>query len=237
MGRTSETSNGLGSLFKTTLSDKPPGRLGGEEDEDGKGSGEHPLKSDRHTEILLANLEIDDENRGNIPESSLLVKIIVAISHSTDDNRTNGPEHLKHLRSRSSKLERHDLGTVGGRIGDENTPGNTLKELSDEHDGQRVGKVEDEDEGVEEHETQDGSPSVSDTAGDGTGDGDTDDGANGATDLESRLPLCLDNIFALGVTPDTVSVGESGEGDEVTDEENTVSLHDLQPLKLATIHQ
>lgn len=169
----------------------------------------------------------------NIPESSLLMKIIVAISHSTDDNRTNGPEHLKHLRSRSSKLERHDLGTVGRRVGDENTPGDTLKELSDEHDGQRVGKVEDEDEGVEEHESADGSPSVSDTAGDGAGDGDTDDGANGATDLKSRLPLCLDDIFALGVTPDTVSVGESGEGDEVTDEENTVSLHDLQRTQIS----
>lgn len=163
------------------------------------------------------------------------MEIIVAISNSTYDNRTNGPEHLKHLRSRRTKLKRHDLRAVGRRVGDEDTPGDTLEQLSDEHDGQRVGKVEDEDEGVEEHETEDGSPSVSDTAGDGTGDGDTDDGADGATDLEGGLPLCLDDIFALGVTPDTVSVGESGEGDEVADEENTVRFHDLhQPIKLAT---
>lgn len=55
VGRTSETSNSIRSLLETTLSDEPPGRLGGEEDEDGEGSGEHPLKSDRHTGFLLAD--------------------------------------------------------------------------------------------------------------------------------------------------------------------------------------
>lgn len=214
LGGTSETANRLGGFLETALSNQPPRRLGREEDEDGERSREHPL-----------------ESNGN-SESSLLVKVVVVEGNSTDDNSTNSPEHLQHLSSRSTKLKGHNLGTVSRRVGDENTPWDTLKELSDQHESEGVSEVEDEDEGVEEHETTNSGPSVSDSAGDRTSDGDTDNGTQRTTNLKSGLPASLDNVFILFCTPDTVSVGESGKGDEVTNQEDTVRLHDLHIISL-----
>lgn len=158
------------------------------------------------------------------------MQVVEVVSNTTDDNSADSPEHLKHLSRRGSELERHDLGTVGGRVGDKHAPRNTLEELRDQDDGERVGEVEDEDEGIEKHEAENRGPSVSDSAGDGTGDNDTNDGTDGTDNLKGRLPLGLNDPLLVLVTVDTVSLGESGQGDEVADEEKTVSLHNLGKL-------
>lgn len=149
------------------------------------------------------------------------------VGDTRDDDGPDGPEHLQHLCGRGAQLDGGDLAAVGRGVGDEDAPGDTLEELCDEHDGQRVRKVEDEDEGVQQHEAGDGGPSVSDLAGKGTGEQDTDDCTNWSTHLEGRLPASLDDELVLDGAVYAIVVRELGEGDETTSKEDTVGFHDL----------
>lgn len=97
--------------------------------------------------------------------------------------------------------------------------------MRDKHDGQRLGKVEDEDEGIEGHEAADGRPAVANATGDGTSDQDANEGADRAAHLESALPVVADDGFALVVEDGTVVLREGRERDEVAHEEDTVCLH------------
>lgn len=149
------------------------------------------------------------------------------ISDATNDNRTNSPEHLQHLRRRSSQPQWHNLTAVGGSVGDEDTPGNAFEDLRQQQDAEGVAEVEDEDEAVQEHQAANGRPSVSDLASDGTCEEDTDQGTNWATTLECRLPRRCDEPFILSTVVNAIVPGEALGGDEVAHEEDAVRLHDL----------
>ncbi|KAG9571471.1 putative sugar transporter, partial [Aureobasidium melanogenum] len=200
----------LENLLVLALTSQPPGRLRGEPDEDGEGSREHPLESNWD------------------PVGPWLVDWVVYISDGADDDTADSPEHLQHLSCGSSKSQGNDLGTVSRSVGNEDTPWNTLEDLSCKDDGHGVCEVEDEDEGIEKHETSQGCIAVTDAGGQGTGDEDTNEGAELTRNLESGLPLCCDDLFCgVVVGRHSESFFEGRKGHEVTDEEDVVGFHDL----------
>ena len=91
--------------------------------------------------------------------------VAVMVGYCTDDNATNGPEHLQHLGSRGTKLNRHDLTTVRWRVGNEDAPRYTLEKLRHENNWERLGEVKGEDEDIQEHEAGQGRVTVSNAAG------------------------------------------------------------------------
>lgn len=113
---------------------------------------------------------------------------LVMVSDTADNDGPNSPEHLQHLRRRSSQSHWHNLGTVGGCIGDENAPRDTFQDLGREKHALAVAEIEDEDEGVQEHETTHGCPSIANPTGNGTCDEHTDEGTDWSATLECRLP-------------------------------------------------
>lgn len=130
------------------------------------------------------------------------------IGDATYDDGTNGPEHLQHLSGRSSQLDGCDLAAVCWGIGDEDAPWDTLEELCHEHDRKRVGEVENKDEAVQEHEAGYGRPTVSDSAGKGASQEDTDDCTKRPSHLERRLPAGRDDHLLLLGAVYTVVVRE-----------------------------
>lgn len=155
-----------------------------------------------------------------------VILALVYVADATDNDGANGPEHLQHLSSRGSQLDGHDLAAVCRCVGDEDAPRHAFQKLADEHDGQRLGKVEDEDEGVQQHEAEDGGPAVSDAVGEGPGEADANDGTERAAHLERRLPRC-DNLPVAIFIFDAVLLLESIHGDESAHEEDAVGLHNL----------
>lgn len=149
------------------------------------------------------------------------------VGNTTDNDRANSPEHLQHLGSRSSQSHGHNLGAVGGCVGDKDTPRDTLQDLRSEEHAVAVTKVEDENEAVQGHQAADGRPSIPDPTGNGTRDEDTDEGTDGTTALECRLPRSLDDIFVLDVALHTKVSGEAFGGDELSHQEDTVGFHNL----------
>jgi hypothetical protein len=158
------------------------------------------------------------------------------ISDATDDNCANSPEHLQHLGGRSSELNWCNLTAVCRCVRNEDAPWNALKELGQEHDGKRVGEVEHKDESIQEHEASDGRPAVTNAAREGTSQTDTNDGTDWASHLKRRLPASHDDELALFLVVYTIFVGESGQSDEVTHEENTVGFHDLTMMLDSILH-
>ena len=106
------------------------------------------------------------------------------VSDTADNNGPNSPEHLQHLRRWSSQSQGHNFSTVGWCIGDENTPWDTFQDLGGEKHALTVAEIEDEDEGVQEHETANGCPSISNPTGNRTCDEDTNKGSDWSTTLE-----------------------------------------------------
>ena len=109
---------------------------------------------------------------------------LVVVSDTADNDRPNSPEHLQHLRRWSSQSQWHNFGTVGGCIGDKNAPRDAFQDLGREKHPVAVAEIEDEDEGVQEHETANGCPSISNPTGNGTGDEDSDEGTDWSATLE-----------------------------------------------------
>lgn len=165
-----------------------------------------------------------------IPVSTCVCPLVVVVSDTSDNDGSNGPEHLQHLGSGSSQLNGCNLTAVGRCVGNEDSPWKTLEKLGDEHDGERVGKVEDEDEGVQGHQSGNGRPAVSNAAGKGTSQTHADNGTKGTTHLEGRLPASHNDPLVVDRAVDTVLLGEGGEGNKVSHQEDTVRLHDLEAV-------
>lgn len=168
------------------------------------------------------------KGKKHVPESGLILLGVVDVGHSTHDDGSDGPEHLEHLGRRRTQRDGDDLTAVGRRIGDENTPRDTLEQLGSQHDSERVAEVEDENGAVQGHEGRDGGPTISDPARERASEEDTDKRTKRPAHLEGRLPLGLDDHFTVLSVGDTVSVGEGGQGDEVANQEDAVRLHDLE---------
>jgi hypothetical protein len=184
----------------------------------------------KHVSTTLSNDTLNGVRGANKPVGDGVVDGLVVVGDTADDDGTDGPEHLQHLRGRGSQSHGHDFGTVGRGVGDENTPRDTLKNLGCEEHAAGGGKVEHQDEKVEAHESANGCPSVSDPAGNGTGDEDTNQGTDGTRTLERRLPRSLDNVSAgVGSGGHTEILGEPLGGDELSHQEDTVRLHNLSP--------
>lgn len=88
-----------------------------------------------------------------------------------------------------------------------------------------VAEIEDEDEAIERHETDDGGPSVADIASQWTGNEDSDERSQLARDLERGLPFRFDQevarILVVIVWVESAEVlNECWERYEVTDEED-----------------
>ena len=151
------------------------------------------------------------------------------VGDTTHNNSTDSPEHLQHQRRWSSESHRHDLGTVCGCVGDEDTPRDTLQDLSGEEHALRVTEVEDENECVEGHETTNGCPAVSDPGCDGSSDEDTDEGTYGSRTLEGGLPGGDDDkLSRIGGTWDAKVFGELFGSNELAHQEDAVGFHDLE---------
>lgn len=153
------------------------------------------------------------------------------ISDAIHNDSSNGPEHLQHLRRRSSQPERHDLATVCWCICNEDAPRYAFEKLRRQHDSQRVCKIEDQDEAVQKHEAGDGCPPVSNLAGDGAGEEDADKGANWPSHLQRRLPRGRDEFLASFGVFNAVFVRERRKSNKVSDQKNTVGFQDLDPVR------
>lgn len=106
------------------------------------------------------------------------------IGDATDNDGADGPKHLQHLCRGSSQSQWHYLAAVGGCICNEDAPRNALEKLGQQQHSQRVTEIEDEDEGVQGHQTANSRPSVSNPAGDGTSQEDADECTDGSTALK-----------------------------------------------------
>jgi hypothetical protein len=71
--------------------------------------------------------------------SPLIGSLIEGIRNGSNDNTSDGPAHLKGSGSGASKGKRHNLAGIGRGVGDENTPRNALKSLSNHENGKRFG--------------------------------------------------------------------------------------------------
>lgn len=142
------------------------------------------------SEVLACNA---DEH---VPVGLRAIHYMVYVADGTNDDTPNGPKHLQHLGGRGSQLDGYDLATICRRVGNEDTPWNALENLGDEKDFHGLGKVEDKDEGVKEHEADQGRVTVSDAAGEGTSDEDADESTELPRHLKRRLPLGDDDILA-----------------------------------------
>lgn len=80
--------------------------------------GEDPLQGKRHS------------------PGPLVVALVVAIGGGGDDDSTDRPTHLQSRRARTSKSERDDLAGIGGGVGNEETPWDTLQRLADDKYGE-----------------------------------------------------------------------------------------------------
>ena len=124
---------------------------------------------------------------------------VVNVGNGTNDDTANCPEHLKHLGSVGSQLNRHDLTAVCRSVCNEDTPWQTLEKLGYKDNRHRFGEIECENEDVQEHEAAYGCPTISDPAGKWTGKEHTNQGSELPGHLESRLPLCNDDEAAVGL--------------------------------------
>ena len=163
----------------------------------------------------------------NVPVRICGVDVGVAVGDTTYNNGSDSPEHLQHLGGRSSQLDWGNLTAVGRRVRDEDTPRNALEKLRNKQNRERVAKVKHEDERVQQHETEDSRPAVTNSAGDRTSQHDTTNGTNWPTRLESGLPTSFDDESVAVVGWDTEVLLESRQGDETTHEEHAVRLHNL----------
>lgn len=163
----------MSSLFKTTLSYEPPWRLRSTEDENGEWGREQPLQGNRDSSQSLSAKAVLNFGK-DVPIGVLVQHAVVVVGNATNDDTTDRPEHLQHLGSWGSQPQRHDLGAVGRCICNEDTPWHTLKNLGREHDWERFGKVEDEDEGVQSHQACQGCITVTDATGKRSSKKDTD---------------------------------------------------------------
>lgn len=159
-----------------------------------------------------------------IPVGQRIVTALVRIGHSADNDTANSPEHLQHLRAWRTKLDRDDLTAVRRCVCDEDTPWDTLENLRCKDDTERVGEVKDEDEGVQEHETEDGGPSVSDSARDRSSDEDSDEGTQLSRAGQRRCPFWRDVVSSVWQQGTVVPL-EDCQCQEVVGQEDVVRLH------------
>lgn len=78
------------------------------------------------------------EGNGDAP-CPLVVSLVVSVGGSGDDDTANGPGHLEGGCAGTSEGNGDNLGCVGGGVGDEEAPWNTLEGLTDGENGKRVG--------------------------------------------------------------------------------------------------
>lgn len=114
LGVVSQTSDGSHRLFLAAATNEPPRRLRCEEEDHHEWDREDPL-----------------EGGGKSP-TPLIVTLVIRIGDSGDDDTTDGPAHLQSRCTRTPETERNDLTGVGGRVGNEESPGNTFQCLSDD---------------------------------------------------------------------------------------------------------
>ena len=60
-------------------------------------------------------------------------------THTCNNDTANRPRHLERSRASTTKNDRHNLGGISRGIGDEKTPRNALKQLTDGEESKRVG--------------------------------------------------------------------------------------------------
>jgi hypothetical protein len=119
-----------------------------------------------------------------LPVCRRVVPGLVVVSDTADDDRSDSPEHLQHLCCRCSQSHGHNLSAICGCVCDEDAPWDAFQDLRCEEDAIAFGEVEDEDEGVQEHEAANRCPPIADLRSDGAGDEDADEGAERSAALE-----------------------------------------------------
>jgi hypothetical protein len=176
---------------------------------------------------LLVHWSLMADISSNIPVSRGVSLGLEVISNTTNDDRTDCPEHLQHLGRRRSQSHWYNLGAISRSIGDENAPWDAFQNLRGEEHALAVGEIEDEDEAVQGHKTTDGRPTVADCRGDGTSEEATDESADWASALKGRLPGGFDDVFATDRAQNAKVLGKLLRGDELSHQEDAVRFHDL----------
>lgn len=116
-----ETLDGAESVLLASGTGEPPGRFGGEPENDHERDRENPLKTERNS------------------PGPLVVELVGSESDSGDDDGTDGPGHLESSRASTTKGKRDNLGSVSRANGDEETPWDTLESLANGEEFKRVG--------------------------------------------------------------------------------------------------
>jgi hypothetical protein len=60
-----------------------------------------------------------------------VVSLVVAVCSSGDNDATDRPGHLESRCASTTEHQRDDLGSVGGRVGNKQSPRDTFESLSD----------------------------------------------------------------------------------------------------------
>jgi len=133
-----EAFDGSQGFFFAAATDEPPWRFGGEEEEDEKWDLGRSVSIDCHPKSTETYWE-DPLKRSRHSPTPLIVALVVGVGDSGNDDASNGPAHLQSRCACASQGQRNDLTSISRRIGDEETPWNTLECLSDDKDLKRVG--------------------------------------------------------------------------------------------------
>jgi hypothetical protein len=117
-----------GFLF-ASAADEPPWRLGSKEDENHEWELIQSASVKRYREGGTHRKDpLQSERTSPCP---FIVSLVVSVGGGSDDNSTNRPTHLKSGCAGAAKDERNNLTGIGGRIGNEQSPRDAFKCLSD----------------------------------------------------------------------------------------------------------
>lgn len=163
----------------------------------------------------------------HVPEGGRVKPRVITVCDCSNDDTANRPKHLQHLRSRGAQPQRDNLAAVCRRIGNEDTPWQTLQKLSYEDNWERIAKVEYEDEGIQEHEASQGRITVSNAAGEGTSEEDANQRTELARHLQRGLPFSLNDHLVGFAIVYAVPIRECRQADKIVDKEDIVRFHDL----------
>jgi hypothetical protein len=132
-----EALDGTKGILSAPVTNKPPRRLGGEKDENQQRGLDWSVlwlwsvKRETHREDPLQG-----ERYSPRP---FIVLLVVTVGSGRDDNSTNGPAHLESSRASTSESERDNLAGISRRVRNEQAPRDTLQELANGEDGERLG--------------------------------------------------------------------------------------------------
>lgn len=201
----SEATDDMLGFVKTTLTNEPPGRLGSQEAADGDGNWPDPLNGEWD---LVSPMRIDVDRGAHDARGDNLTKNPATVDPSGEDGTQTGWG---------------DVGGVGGGDGLEDTPRQTLEDLTDKEDGERRGIEGDKDECGDGSKGAEDGLAVTKALRSPTSELKTNQTTDESCVLQAGLPSGRDLTCAVGLAF-AVPLCESRLSEKVTEQNDIVSI-------------